>query len=251
MKRIIGGNVGRLITGLIALLASFALASPAAAAPVTVSCANCKAKAEQTLSEMVVKTGPDAQRKVSAVISAVKDHRVVTHAQINDLYSGEAKVYGFPGQNDSSVFVTIPIHGRYGLPSNFTAQLDSAGNVTDYNETLITKNDLGNFRATNYTSGGDMKQIDTSTPYRSDAKLRQEVLRQSAGHISTMGNPAVCASIVFGVGTGLGALVASVCAGSCVGAASGVTLPICLACVGMFVAVGSGAVGQFVDCLNH
>ncbi|KFJ08050.1 hypothetical protein [Bifidobacterium tsurumiense] len=226
-----------------AILATITFAIPASAAEKSSLCStdtNCINQIE-TAASQIEEVSPDEAQKVTAEAEkAIRNSDVELHLLNDRLDYNAFSVYRF-NSSQNLTLITISADNTLSPLSNVTIVFNESGKVTQYNESSVNENNKGNSTVTSYINGEFYLQKDTDVPFVSRAEFNQP---------KTRGSVNVCASIVFGVSTGLAALVASVCTGACVGAFTGVTAPACLACVGMFVAVGSGSLSQFISCIN-
>ena len=225
------------------ILTTAAFALPASAADDVSICnedANCITQIETLAAQIEEVSDEDAAKAVDSAKQAIQSSDVDLHLLDGKLDYKTFSVYRFRSSQNLTV-VTISADSTFSPLSNVTVAFDDGGSITQYNETSVTENSSGNSRVTSYINGDPYLQKDTDVPFVSKDEFSQS---------KTRGSVNVCATIVFGVSTGLAALIASVCTGACVGAVTGVTAPACLACVGMFVAVGSGSLSQFISCLQ-
>ena len=235
-------NYRKVLSFVVAILTAMSLATPASAAEPATTCygeTDCLAQIENLASQIKEVTAEETSIVVDAAKNAIQESSVELHQLGESLDYTKSSVYRFNFDQQSTI-ITIPSNNTFGLPSNVTIVFNDNDEVTQYNETAVTKNADGTANVTTYIDGEFYVHKNTDTPF----------LTRDGIPSTYLNSVDVCATAVLGVSAGLGALIASVCAGACVGAATGVTLPACLACVGMFAALGSGSLSQFIACIQ-
>lgn len=194
-------------------------------------------------SEIRVVNGLAAENKIAAAVSFIEDGEGVV-ASSSELNTEKAAVFIV----DGVTVVTIAIAGEYSLTSNITVYLDKNNNALQTNETLVTKNELGNFQVSTYMNGTLIKSQDSGLAFMTD----EELLAEEPATVQPMGVGAVasCLTIVLGVGAAAAYLIAIGCGGSCA-TPTPVTAAICIACIGAYVAVGTGSMSEVNKCFDR
>ncbi|WP_207896806.1 hypothetical protein [Baia soyae] len=156
----------------------------------------------------------------------------------------ESKVYDIGG---GVTFVTVPLHGDYSLTSNVTVFFQN-DTVLQTNESLVTKNFLGNFQVNKYLNGVSTTSTDTGIAYKTDEQMLAE---KTGSGIQPMGMKKLvaCLTVALGVSGTLATLIVASCATVC-GALTPVTAPVCAACIGGFAVISGVGITGAVACFN-
>ncbi|MBB2955563.1 Tfp pilus assembly protein PilO [Bifidobacterium commune] len=246
----INARILKAVAGVVSTLVTLSFAFPAMAdATSKPECKDCVANVKTAARQLTRENDAQSTQKVTSVLSAIQKRTVIAHVPFAALDIQKATAYHFTSQESSNTFVTIPMHGDYSSLSNFSVELNTFGNIVQYNETLLTKNEKDTFTITDYANGSLNKMEDTNITYMTNDEIK-EALMPIGSPLTRRMSIKQCASAVLGIGGALGGLIAAVCSGSCVGAITGVAAPACLACVAMFVSLSAGSGWQFINCLR-
>ncbi|MCE7791699.1 hypothetical protein K8O68_04550 [Salipaludibacillus sp. CUR1] len=196
--------------------------------------------------DIVEVTGDKAEQWVDVTLTAVADGGIENIAPESAFGLEDSTVYTVGG---GVTVVSVPLHGDYSLPSNITIFLDEENTVLQVNETLISKNELGNFQVDTYLDGSIVNSEDTGIAYMTDEELLAE---EPVAGIQPMGIGSVagCLAGVLGVGGTMATVIAYACGGSCA-APTPVTAKICAACIGAYATLGSAGIGGVVACFAY
>lgn len=236
----------------VAMIASFATASQSSATTATSDAKSCSVQAagKAGATDLSQVKGQKSRGLIEAVSSAVKNGKISTHAPQAALSLQKAKVYSVNTDGPAYTSVTVPISGEYSMVSNLTVIFDGKGKIVKSGETLISKNDAGNFNISNFTGGKLVKSNDTDRPFMSDAQLQQKDPDKSAGPVlnstHSTGSTVACVVSVLGVSGAVGYLIVGACAGACTVPIVGTA--ICVACIGAYAAVGGASITAVASC---
>ena len=190
--------------------------------------------------------GQAAGHLTDVVSAAVTSGEIATYAPEATLSLDEAKVYAVDTDGPTYTSVTIPVAGDYSTVSNLTVLFDYKGEIVQSGETLISRNDAGNFNISNFADGELVKSNDTDLAFMTNAQLVEEA-DQGTG-VTTMGTASTVACVVsvLGVSGAVGYLIVGACAGACTVPVVGTA--ICVACIGAYAAVGGASITAVASC---
>lgn len=189
-------------------------------------------------------TGDKAKKWVDTTQHAIEKGEVKKVAPLSTFDFEGSQVYDIGG---GVTFVAVPLHGNYSLTSNVTVFFkDNA--VLQTNETLITKNVVGNFQVNKYLNGVLTISKDTGIAYKTNDQMLAE---NPTSGIQPMGKKKLlaCLTVALGVSGTVATLIVAACAGVC-GALTPVTAPVCAACIGGFAVVSGVGITGAVACFN-
>lgn len=231
-----------------------ASASPAGGqAPAAASGSEAESCSGQGLSagsttDMTQVGGQVADQLTDAVSAAVTSGEIATAAPRTALSLDKAKVYTVETDGPTYTSVTVPVAGGYSTVSNLTVVFDDKGDIVQSGETLISRNDAGNFNISSYADGKLVKSNDTDRPFMTNAELLQEPDQGTEVTTMGVGSTVACVVAVLGVTGAVGYLIVGACAGAC-------TIPlvgtaICVACIGAYAVVGGASITAVASCFK-
>ncbi len=196
-------------------------------------------------------SGDEAAAMTDEAVAAVKNGEVALQTPESSLDASEAKVNTIETSEGTFTMVSVPVVGAYSLTSNFSLFFDSAGDLVQYGETLVSENEAGNFNVTTYAGGALTSDQDTDLPYMSDSELVEDMVNtqsEASVGIQSDKNTGACLATVLGVTGVVGGIIAYACAGACAAAAVGVGVPFCVGCIAGFAVVGGASITGVANC---
>lgn len=220
--------------------------APAAASGSEAGSCSADGSSAGSTTDMTQVGGQAAGDLTDAVSAALRSGEIAIHAPQTALSLDKAKVYTVDTDGPTYTSVTVPVAGGYSTVSNLTVMFDDKGDIVQSGETLISRNDAGNFNISNFADGKLVNSNDTDRPFMTNAQLLQTADQGTGDTAKGAGEIAACVAAVLGVSGTTAYLIVGACAGAC-------TIPIvgtaiCIACIGAYAAVGSASITAVASC---
>ncbi|EOH94687.1 hypothetical protein [Enterococcus villorum] len=183
--------------------------------------------------------------------SELRNRNIVFHVPESSLDLTSAKVLQVTQNSEDFYMITVPIVGDgYNLFSNLTVTYSCSGKNEGYQETIISQGLNNKTQIETYANGKLMKSNLLNEDFLSNEQIKKDmknVQKQGALLPQSRGfaNKVACLVVVLGISK----YVATVIAGACVGSCPAIPV-ICAACVGGFVALGTGTMSSVVACFK-
>ncbi|MET1180508.1 hypothetical protein ABG775_21455 [Peribacillus simplex] len=179
---------------------------------------------------------------------AISNEKVVLNNSNAKLDFDNARLLDTTQNNKNYTSITIPVVGdQYNFISNVTLIFDSKNKITNYSESLITKNEDNKFVITSYFDGELFESNVTDLDYKSNSELKEGLKNIQTEGMQTKGfkKIATCIAAVAGVDITVAYLIAGTCAASCPAVP-----PICAACIAAVATMGAGTIAGVIACFN-
>lgn len=181
----------------------------------------------------------------------LRNRNIIIHVPESSLDLANTKVLQVTENSKDFYTITVPIVGDdYNLFSNLTVTYSQNGENEGYQETIISRGLNNKIQIESYVNGKLMKSDLLNEEFLSNEQIKkdmQNVQKQGALLPQSRGVAAKIACIV--VVLGISKYVATIIAGACVGSCPAIPV-ICAACIGGFVALGTGTMSSVVACFK-
>lgn len=188
----------------------------------------------------------DTVNMAVAAMKEVDNGSISVKNPVADLALDQTKAYKVTSANGTFTSVTIPLDAGHSMPSNLTIMYNQKGDRIQYNETVVGKNDAGNFHVDSYTNGQLVKAKDLDVAYVSNDQLKKDIDTTATRKATDATQN--CVNTALGVSGVLAVLMAAVCVGVC--AIPGVATPVCVACIGALATFAGSSVTAVLSCLK-